>query len=301
MTQTVLHPTPSPATVLREQFRAVGLALRIPILVAWGLLLLATLLAVADLRGAGMAIDFHPDQWLVPGVTGLLLPLLLWPGEESFGAGFLWTLPVDRRRLALARVLAGWGWLMAAVALFVLWLLGLALLSGGSLLPRETILVLPASYAPVPGGIDPAALRTAEWAATPWLWLFPFTGATGAYLLSSALLLGTRHPVRWLAGAALALLAANLVGVAGGLDWLASLPARLLGSLLGGPYGLDALLTGRTESLKVEALLTTGGTVVVWRGLPDPGQSALATALWLAAGAIALGAAASRHRERRRA
>ena len=54
---------------------------------------------------------------------GALLPIAVWARDERFGPGFLWTLPVDRRRHALTKVLAGWVWLMGGVALFVLWLL----------------------------------------------------------------------------------------------------------------------------------------------------------------------------------
>jgi hypothetical protein len=73
----------------------------------------------------------------------------------------------------------------------------------------------------------------------------------------------------------------------------------MLGSCFPSAYGLDALLTARTGSLKTEATLSTGETVVVWRALPDVGQWAAATLLWTSAGLVALGAAASRHRERR--
>jgi hypothetical protein len=41
--------------------------------------------------------------------------------------------------------------------------------------------------------------------------------------------------------------------------------------------------------------------VMVWRALPDVGQWAAATLLWTGAGLVALWAAASRHREGRRA
>ena len=75
----------------------------------------------------------------------------------------------------------------------------------------------------------------------------------------------------------------------------------VLESLFEGPYGLDALLTARTTLLNNEATLSTGDRVVVWRALPDVGQWATATLLWTGAGLVTLCAAASRHREGRRA
>jgi hypothetical protein len=74
--------------------------------------------------------------------------------------------------------------------------------------------------------------------------------------------------------------------------------ARLL---LDGRYGLDALLTARTESLSTSATLATGGQVRVWSAVPHLADWALATLLWTGAGLLALWAAASRHGERRRA
>ena len=67
-------------------------------------------------------------------------------------------------------------------------------------------------------------------------------------------------------------------------------------------YGLDALLTARTASLSTHVTpLTTGELVVVWRAVPELADWRTATLLWTGAGLVALWAAASRHRERRRA
>jgi hypothetical protein len=59
-------------------------------------------------------------------------------------------------------------------------------------------------------------------------------------------------------------------------------------------------LTARAESLNTAVVLATGKTVSVWRGLPDLGEWALATLLWIGAGVVVLVAASSRQRERRR-
>jgi hypothetical protein len=301
MTQTVSRTPPRLGDVLREQVRATGVALRWPAGAAAVLMALATVLVAAESIASGGAVDFRPELSMLPGMAGLLLPIAVWWREERFGDAFLWTLPVDRRTHALAKAFAGWAWLMGAVALFVLWLAALTVLTGGSFLAEETLRLLPSPVLPSPGGLDPAALRSVRWAPEPLFWLVPFTAATGAYLLTSALALGTRHPVRWLAGLVLALLLVNAAGVAVKAEWLAEAPGRLWLWFFEGRYGLDALLTARAESLKTMATLSTGETVSVWRGLPDPRQWAVATASWTLAGLVALWAAASRHRERRRA
>jgi hypothetical protein len=298
--QPVLHSTPRPRDVLREQVSALGIAIRLPAVVAVVLAALATIFVASRLFDAGKPIDFAPELSMLPGIAGLLLPIGVWRGEDRFGAGLLWTLPVDRRHHALTRVCAGWVWLMAAVALFVLWLLAITLISGGNVTAESTISVLPSSVVPEPGTLDPASLESVRWAPRPLLWLVPFTAATGAYLLASAFALGTRHPIRWLVGAVLAFFA--FLGFAEATHSRVLLQGgnRVLVALMDGAYGIDALLTARTESLHTEATLSTGERVGVWRGLPDLGQWVKATLLWTGVGLAALWAAASRHRERRR-
>ncbi|HYH79197.1 MAG TPA: hypothetical protein VEX86_05350 [Longimicrobium sp.] len=299
MMQTALHPPPHLRDALLEQVRVVGLGLRRPAQAAAVLAGLATLLvAIIDL-GQGDVIDFHPEDWMLPGMVGLLLPIAVWTGEDRFGPGFLWTLPVDRRRHALARVVAGWAWLMGTVALFVLWLLVVSLVSGERILAEEALRVVP--NWPFPGALDPATLRVVRRAPEPLFWLVPFTAATGTYLLASAVAVGVRHPLRWIVGTALVVgFLAAVVDIADASRLIRPL-LDAVDSFLVGPYGLDTLLTARTETLKVDATLTTGETVIVWRGLPSVGQWAAATLLWTCAGLALVWAAASRHRERRRA
>src|SRR5215207_345592 len=132
-------PLPPLRAVLLEQVRATGLALRGAALLAASLLALLTLFAVSQVvtRGADLTLNAWPTQ--LPGLLGALLPIAVWARDERFGPGFLWTLPVDRRRHALTKVLAGWVWLMGAVALFVLWLLAVTFATGGRALPPETL------------------------------------------------------------------------------------------------------------------------------------------------------------------
>jgi hypothetical protein len=260
---------------------------------------LATLLITIESLKTGEVIAFHPEQQMLPGIVGLLLPIVVWRGEERFGASFLWTLPVDRWRHALAKVFAGWVWLIGGVTLFVLWSLALTLLSGGNILAEETFRVLRSFSAS--RTLDPAAVETVRWTPEPLLWLAPFTSATATYLLASALALATRQPLRWIAGSVVGVFLVSGVGDAANAVWLGNAFERLLESLFEGPYGLDALLTARATFLNIEATLSTGDRVVVWRALPDVGQWATATLLWTSAGLVSLLTAASRHREGRRA
>jgi hypothetical protein len=300
MTQTTYHSGPRPSDVLAAQIRAVGLALRGPALVATALVALTTLLITTQVIGAGEVIDFHPEHHALPGLLGLLFPIGVWMGEERFGAGFLWTLPVDRRRHALARVFAGWIWLMGAVALLALWLLALALFSGGNVLAEETHRVLPSFSIAATGPFHPGAVQDMRWTPKPLLWLVPFTAATGTYLFASALAIGTRRTLRWIVGAVFGFFLLVALAEAANADRLITNVDRLLRWLVDGPYGVDALLTARTESLQVAVTLSTGESVVVWRALPDLCQWATATLLWIGGGMVLLWAAASRHRERRR-
>lgn len=297
MMQPALHSTPRLREVLLEHVRALGLALRMPAAAAAGLIGLATLLVTYELQSQGDTIDFRPERYMLPVILALAFSIVVWRGEDQFGRGFLWTVPVDRRRHALTKVFAGWVWLMGAVALFVLWLLALTLLSGGSFLADETVRVLSSSI-PAPGTMaDPGAVQTVRLTPQPLFWLTPFTAATGAYLLASALALGLRHPLRWIVGAALGL---QLFVIAG--DVVNShLPRRLLQAIYAGPYGIDTLLSARTESLAVWVTLSTGELVHVWRALPHLGEWAAGTLLWTGVGLVLLWAAASRHRELRHA
>ena len=299
MTSTTFHSAPRTRDVLLAQIRAVGLAPRGPALAAMAVVTLATLLITIKSLNRGEVIAFHPEHQMWPGIVGLLLPIVVWRGEERFGASFLWTLPVDRWRHALAKVFAGWVWLMGGVALFVLWSLALTLLSGGNIFAEETLRVLTSVSAS--RTLDPAAMETVRWTPEPMLWLAPFTSATATYLFASALGLATRHPLQWIVGSVIGFYIVYGVGDAANAVWLGNVFEPLLESLFEGPYGLDALLTARTTSLNNEATLSTGDRVAVWRALPDVGQWATATLLWTSAGLLSLLAAASRHREDRRA
>ncbi len=302
MTRPGLHPTPRGRDVLLEQVRAVGLSIRGPAAAAVAVGAVALLLAAIDVLQDGEALPFRPQQWVLPAFVGLLLPLGVWRGEARSAAGLLWTLPVDRRRHALARVAAGWVWLMAGVAVLVLGLLALALLSGGGILAPETLHVL---TSPLPPDADVRAgvpVRTFRWTPEPVLWLVPFTSATATYLLASALALGStaRRIVAVAAGVFLLVAGVSVAGELTGSRWLVLAPSRAVSALVYGQHGLMTLLTGRTEVMGFRTALSPGETVMVWRDLPDVGRWAVATLLWTSAGLASLWAATLRHRERRR-
>jgi hypothetical protein len=301
MTSTTVHAAPRTRDVLLAQIRAVGSAPRVPALVAMAVVAVATLLITIESLKTGEVIAFHPEHQMLTGLVGLLLPIAVWRGEERFGASFLWTLPVDRRQHALAKVFAGWLWLMGGVALFVLWSLAQTLLSGGNIFAEETRRVLTSVSMSASRALDPAAVEIVRWIPDPLFWLTPFTSATALYLLASALGLATRHPLRWIVGSVIGFFIISGVGEAANAVWLGNILEPPLESLFEGPYGLDALLTARTTFLNNRATLSTGDSVMVWRALPDVGQWAAATLLWTGAGLVALWAAASRHREGRRA
>ncbi|HEV8580115.1 MAG TPA: hypothetical protein VGX68_13675 [Thermoanaerobaculia bacterium] len=264
MMQLILHPTPRGRDAVLEQVRIVGLGLRREALIAAVVLGIVTL-AIGIVRG-GAGIHFDADASFPTSVVGFLFPFAIWRGERRFGPAFLWTLPVDRRRLAFAKVFAGWVWLMAALAVFVLWLLALAHLSAAT------------------------GVRTVT--------LFPFTGATALYLLGSALVLGLRHPLRWLLGTMgmffLLVILSDAVGRTENGELRMVAWSGLLRSAVYGPYGLDTLLSSSGFVSAAEH------AAAAWRALPDLAQWATATLLWLGAGLAALWAAASRHGERRR-
>lgn len=296
-------PLPRQRDVLREQFRTIGFTLRVPLLIAVALAVLATIVLATQVASGNIDKNLVAEPSRLPGVIGALLPIAVWAREERFGPGFLWTLPVDRSRHALIKALAGWLWLMAGLAVYALCLLVLALVSGDGVLPVETLRVL---TVPVFRGdvIDPAALRTARWAPGPIIWAVPFVAATATYLLASAIMLGIRYPLRWIVGLVVAVpvttVATEVMSRVWGVAWLERAPERAVSWLVEGRYGLEALLTLHTWSLDTRVVLTTGEPIHVWSAPPNLADWRIAALLWTGAGLLALLAAASRHRERRR-
>lgn len=245
MIDLTLHPTPRWRDVVHEQVRIVGLSLRPVALVVAVVLGVGTVMVLGDMLRGGPGFDSR--ETFPTALISFLFPFAVWRGERRFGPDFLWTLPVDRRRLALAKVFAGWVWLMAALAVFVSWLLALALLARAT--PDHHVLRI------------------------------PFMATIAMYLFGSALVLGLRHPLRWLFGAAGVLF---LMGT--------------LSDVLSRPDDRE----WRYVPGAADFFSAVQHAAAVWSTLPDLIQSAITTFLWLGAGLAALWIAASRHRERRR-
>jgi hypothetical protein len=243
MTEVTLHPTPRWRDVVLEQVRIVGLSLRTMGLLVAAVLGFGTILIVSELVGGGPGFDSR--QTFPTALYSALIPFVMWRNDRPFGPAFLWTLPVDRRRLALARVFAGWLWTMATVGGFILWLYVLALLA----------------HAP----------------ALEIVMRVPVTATATAYLFASALILGVRHPLRWL------LAATGVFFLIGGLS-------EAFGS---GPSALDSALSASGFVSAVE------DAVEAWGVLPGLARWAITTFISLGSGLAALWAAISRHKENR--
>lgn len=237
MTEVTLHPTPRWSDVALEQIRLVGLGLRRAAIASAVLLLLPTFLILSDVAGGGPGFD--SDAIYPTPFFSFIFAFTVWTGEKRFGPGFLWTLPVDRRKLALTRVFAGWVWMTAGLAFFIAWLTVMALIAHASV--------------------------AQNFLRIPWI------GTTAAYALGSAIVLGLRHPLRWLFGAA-----GVIVLIGRGIQPFES-----------------------REPLK-SIFDATGRAVGLWGKQPDFVQWTIPSLLMLGAGLAALWAAASRHRETRR-
>jgi hypothetical protein len=290
MTESVMERVPASRAVLVEQIRAVGLATRRELL-AVAAPLGALVLAVAAARLApsislqmdAESIGLNPeDLGYLALFVGLAFPLAVWKGEAPFGDTQLWSLPVDRRRHALIKVGAGWPWLMGLIATGIFCFALAALLSGGSVGVSGTRPLL----------LDAAGTTEAiPWSTPWWQWAIPFTAATAAYLLATALILGTEHPWRWVAGLWLGFLAIGLAGEVTEIAWIEE-PVLLLLD------GTDYALTGGVEALRGRVVVPGDEAIWGWHGLPTLGRWGAATAGWLGVGLVAVWATSMRHRHR---
>jgi len=293
------HPVPATGTVLKEQTLTVGLALRplgigvAIVLVIFGLYGLFDNLY--DATGKPPPVVVLPSDLLTYlSLVGIGLPFFIRRGSVTpFRTGIPWTLPVGRARHALLRVAGGWLWLMAAVAVFLLWAVGIPLLSGGELQEPRLFLVAPFTD---PRPVDPALLPTVLWSIPWWLWLVPFPAATALYLLTSSLFLATPNPGRWVGGTFLGLLLLAIVVERANLALLSGFGEPAFKILFEGRHGLTTLITGGTAA--VEGVdLPTGESLSMFVGLPTLGRWVVTAGLWIGAGLGLLGLAALRHRD----
>lgn len=240
-----LHAAPRWRDVLLEQIRIVGLSLRPAALVVAAVLAIGTVLVAGDVLSGGPGFD--SDEIFPTAVIAFLYPFAVWRSERRFGPALLWTLPVERRRLALTKVFAGFVWLMVVLAVFICWLLALGLLANAS--PAQTIARV------------------------------PFTATVATYLFGSALVLGLRHPLRWLLGT---------VGV--------FLLMGTISDVLTQPNDGEWRHVPGARAF----FATVNNAMAAWLTLPDLAQWTISTVLLFSAGFAALWAAASRHRDRRK-
>lgn len=286
MNEATAGRAPSMRAVMAEQLRVVGLAVRREAILAALILGGATLVTAVVVRLGlfGVVVDSQPltGMVLAPGqdmrlkatLIALLFPLVVWKGERFFGESQLWLLPVAHRRHGLTKVAAGWTWLMAFYVIALAWMVALTLVTGGSVGPEETRWII----------TDPLGHATAvQWSTQWWEWLVPFGGATAAYLLASALLLGTRHPVWGGAGVWASVL--GVMVIMERTQWQGTLA------------GLQRLFwcIGLLEP-RVTATIPDVGRVQQWAWLPSFGLWVGTVAIWLTLGGAAVMAATTRHR-----
>jgi hypothetical protein len=202
-----MNPVPGWMDVLREQLSSVALAVKREAVVVAGFLGLFTVFAMFESDSVG--VPFTPTAGIVSGLAALLVPMLVWKGEDPARRGYHHAMPVDRGPHAIARGAAGLAWTMAGVAAFFAWVGLLTVVTGGSVANVE-----------------------------PWQWLAPFAGATVTYLLGSALTLVSSRPWKWLGLGAIGFFFVNA------FRWSARPLADAVNSLLSGYYGLSTVLTG---------------------------------------------------------
>lgn len=262
MTSTATHPLPSTSAVARAQVRASRIALRGEAIVFAALLGVAFVLTIvsalrtrelAKTHVAHMWIDYAPSAMIPIVIAAFFIPLAIWRAEDRPRRAYHWSMPMETSRHSLLRVYGGWVWLMAAAAVYILVIhvMGLAV-----------------------GAI------TGDWPryeAFWWEYLLAFTGVTVAYVLASALVVGSAHPWRWVLGISLALLGATMSAQTMQLRWL----GRSVDSIFRGYAGLRSALWGFDDA-----------------GSDGITRWAIATVLWLAVGGVLLMYAARRHPEK---
>lgn len=278
---------PAPGAVLREQFAVARLLLHeLLVLVAAAMAGSTVLLSYSHVtRGTGA--DFVlPDMALAPVLAGLLAPLALWRSEGPARRAYFWAVPVDRLRHTLARLFAGWAWLMGATALYLAWGLALALATGSDV--SVGVLRTRVLQPELLGGPRLVDLAMASHA---WLWLVPFTSTTLAYLAISIPVLATDHPWRWFGGLAFAIVVAIVF-----LDAVGMGVPMILHDSAFGRFGIEAVLMGVSNQPVDPALVppTAEGRL----DLPDVEAWLLATAGWTLAAVAGVWLAARRLAER---
>lgn len=291
MTDTAPHSVPGLGSVLPTQMKSTLLALRWEIYLFLGLLGLATVLVVRDIVDGHGKVSFDLDGNVPLTLLGFLAGFLLWRREKPFELQHMWLMPMNRRVLALTKVMIGWALLMTVVGILMGWIAVMALLSGGPIGVQEVRLVFDGGLnALIEAPVALESLRRVDWTTPAWQWLVPFVGATILYLLANAAVLGLKHPVRWLLGG---LVCALLLPVIKPDPQL----IRFMGQIFVGEFGLNMALTASASGQPLSVSTTVEGQdVLVWTTLPSLGPWLKATMLWLVGSAGLVVAATFRQR-----
>ena len=85
MTTMELHQPPRPGQVIREQFRATALSLRIPAIVLASVGALLMVIVFIDFLNGRGGVEFAPQLSMLPAFAGLFLPIALWYRDRPFG------------------------------------------------------------------------------------------------------------------------------------------------------------------------------------------------------------------------
>lgn len=236
---------------LAEIKLSAGILLR-PAIAIVGLVLLVGLTATIF----GIRLDFTPSLGRAVAVVSMVTPLAIWRDEALFGRRAFFDRPVSKPVLIATRGGAGLIWVMVGALVLTTACLVLASVTGGRFDPPQA-----------PFGIQRAL--TAVAAPRPWAFFPLLSAATIAYVAGTAIAVGVRFPLRWtLAGLAAILIVWLLAAEMG--------TAAPVTSILNGPFGLDAALTGGwrpTLDAGPDAALTPGsfaswlGAVGIWLGL----------------------------------
>ena len=292
---------PAPGLVFTEQLRTVGLAIRREgFLFAAAMVALVIAVAVAAMVpsiGSQLVGELPPslnpeELGMLAAVIGLAFPLAVWKNERPWGDTTLWTLPVPHSQHALAKIAAGWLWLIGVITVGLLAFCAAALLAGGELGIDVTRPVLANPEAVLTTGAQASSeIVSVQWTTPVYQWLMPFTGATVMYLFGSALWVGTRHPLRW----AVVIWLSGLF--AAGFFDLTQID-RIEHLAMDGLHGFDSMLTSGYETLRTGFRRADGDWTTVWTELPTFGGWIVATMLWTLGGLAAVTAAVRRQRRR---
>jgi hypothetical protein len=280
------------ASLLGRELGTVGLAIsREAMLAAAALAGLCIFAAVTALRW-NLPLTAVPELLLAGMPLALLLPWLVWKGDPAFGRAFIWTLPVRRQHAALAKIAAGAVWLMLAFLAGTATLAVTALLTGGTVGLEEVRLVGDRS-----AGL--AAAARVPWSTPFWMWLVPFGAALTLYFAGSAVLLGLRYPLRWIAGVGVAvILVVVVLANFGPAHPVEDALEELIDTIMCGRYGFHSAVSGGATSLSYEIDVPGPGSRELWTALPDARHWIIALILWLGVASVALALALRRHWER---